>query len=179
MELLLLGFTIFAFRTLREQLMVTTITRCLNGEQHVHLYTELSFPNPNPMQRRRSGDIWTFSWLCIPLCDHVLQMVLHNPWNVHVWHRTGIANVAKIQARTPAIWLAGMKTWLLTQHNLENVQLSPDPFPCDGVGSGDENNAKLDLLRDRLLITLSYFLVLTTIKESGKFCVITMLLNNN
>ena len=40
----------------------------------------------------------------------------------------GIVNVARIQARIPAIGLARAKTRLLTQHNPENAQLSPDPF---------------------------------------------------
>ena len=37
-------------------------------------------------------------------------------------------------------WLA-QKTILLAQHNQENIQLSPKPFPCERVqGSGDETS---------------------------------------
>ena len=68
----------------------------------------------------------------------VFQMVLRNPHGVRATIDcrgatcTGIAYVARIQAR---IWL---KTGMLSQHNQENSQLSPDPFPCERVESGDE-----------------------------------------
>ena len=39
--------------------------------------------------------------------------------------------------------MACTKTRLLTQHNQENVQLPPDPFLCERVGSGDETKTTM------------------------------------
>ena len=97
----------------------------------------VSFPDPNPHAGRR---VW---W-------HLNAfLVMHTiTWSSSRWHYTmhmdGIANVARIQARIPAIWLACAKTRLLTQHNQENTQLSLDPFPHERVGSGDETMSRLD-----------------------------------
>ena len=38
--------------------------------------------------------------------------------------------------------MACVKTRFLTQHNQENAQLSPDPFPRERVGSGDETHTE-------------------------------------
>ena len=88
-------------------------------------------PRPHPLTRKRvyTGDCWALPWFCQVsnldfwmITSMVQSHVFHWLASTHVWRCT--------------ISLACSELRLLTRHNQENAQWSPDPFPCERVGSG-------------------------------------------
>ena len=117
-------------------------------------------PSPQSLRREGSGDIGTIYWLykvsnsvTQPQCyaiSHtqyahcyvtVCKIVeLHSDWLVQKqdsWHCTALLH-NRIQNHRAAIWLAYMKTRMLSLQEPRKYWNVTTPFPSQRVGSGDE-----------------------------------------
>ena len=95
--------------------------------------------DPTLSRGKVSGDDWVLPWLCrvsdigfwISECLSLYDVALH------VFHWLASALVWSC-----TISLAYSESILLTRHNQESAQWSPDPFPRERVGSGHETSKR-------------------------------------
>ena len=99
----------------------------------------VSFRDPTLSWGRGSGDYWALPWLCwVSNLDFWVYKWMIIPLDSAI-------SLASIKACMTLCYFIGLfRIKLLTWHNQESTQWSPDPFPCEKAASEHETISSYD-----------------------------------